>query len=188
MHSVTPQQQRKNQCDALSMNSRVWLLKKPLNPSLHYSLLRPRVRIDAFHQTLHHKLQQPHFRRASTNVSKSISITHDLLYIIQLSFFLHFILAHVGTVTMTGGPSMLPTLTVEGDAVMISKYYRRGRGVKVGDVVSFSHPVDPEIGALKRLVALPGDFVMTGENNSRGEGLMIQVGSKWICHPAGEVE
>ena len=76
---------------------------------------------------------------------------------------------------------MLPTLTVEGDEVMISKYYRRGRGIKVGDVVSFSHPMEPGFGALKRVVALPGDFVMTGESNVRGEGLIVQVGHMRIC-------
>lgn len=77
---------------------------------------------------------------------------------------------------------MLPTLTVDGDDVMISKYYRRGRGVKVGDVVAFSHPMEPGFGALKRMVGLPGDFVCTGEKNARGEEMMVQVpeGHCWL--------
>lgn len=70
---------------------------------------------------------------------------------------------------------MMPTLSVKGDAVIVSKYYRRGRGVKVGDLVAFKHPVVPDAGAFKRVVGLPGDFVMTGERDGRGQGLMIQV-------------
>lgn len=74
---------------------------------------------------------------------------------------------------------MLPTLSVNGDAVLLSKYYRRGRGVRVGDLVTFSHPREPDAGALKRVVGMPGDFVCTGERVRGGEGEergMIQVG------------
>ncbi len=70
---------------------------------------------------------------------------------------------------------MLPTLSVNGDRVLLLTYYRRGRGVKVGDLVAFTHPVDPEQGALKRVVGMPGDFVCTGEKVGGGEQGMIQV-------------
>lgn len=57
---------------------------------------------------------------------------------------------------------MLPTLSVIGDSVLISKRYRRGRGVKVGDVVEIRHPVPeyPRHGAVKRVIGLGGDFVV----------------------------
>ena len=78
---------------------------------------------------------------------------------------------------------MVPTLLVDGDAVLVSKYYRRGRDVKVGELVSIRHPMAPDIAALKRVVGLPGDFVLTGERNTRGERMMIQV-----CIQGGHVK
>jgi inner membrane protease subunit 1 len=58
------------------------------------------------------------------------------------------------------GPSMLPTFEVTGDSVIISRYYRRGREVKVGDVVSFDSVVEPGESVIKRVLGLQGDYVM----------------------------
>ena len=69
---------------------------------------------------------------------------------------------------------MLPTLNVIGDWVYISKLYRRGKGIQVGDVVSFKHPLVPGMRASKRVLGMPGDFVL---RNTPGEGgMMVQVG------------
>jgi len=97
---------------------------------------------------------------------------------IFIFFTCHLLTQQIGYITVTSGPSMLPTLSVNGDAVLLSRYHRRGRGVKVGDLVTFRHPLEPEEGALKRVVGMPGDFVCTGQR-VRGregeEGGMIQV-------------
>lgn len=69
---------------------------------------------------------------------------------------------------------MLPTLSVDGDGVLLSSYHRRGRGIKVGDIVAFSHPMDTRHAAMKRVVGMPGDFVCTGAE-VKGEAGMIQV-------------
>ena len=69
---------------------------------------------------------------------------------------------------------MLPTLASSGTSVVISKWYRRGRGVEVGDMVSFKHPIDPESSAIKRVVGMPGDFVLR-DTPGKGDGTMIQV-------------
>lgn len=46
----------------------------------------------------------------------------------------------------------------------------------MGDMVAFTHPLEPEAGALKRVVGMPGDFVCTGEKvGGGGERGMIQV-------------
>jgi inner membrane protease subunit 1 len=58
------------------------------------------------------------------------------------------------------GISMLPTLSSFGNYVIIDKSYRRGRGVTVGDVVSFKHPVRLGEYACKRVMGLEGDFVL----------------------------
>ena len=55
---------------------------------------------------------------------------------------------------------MLPTLNTRGDFVWISKLHRRGKNIQVGDVVSFKHPLVPGEGACKRVLGMPGDFVL----------------------------
>lgn len=79
---------------------------------------------------------------------------------------------------------MLPTLSAKGDGVLVSTIHRRGRGVKVGDCVDFEHPMVPGVGAIKRVIGMPGDFV---ERNvaavemgpegllSKKTGMMMQV-------------
>lgn len=74
----------------------------------------------------------------------------------------------------TWGISMAPTLAPSGDSVLISKYYRHGRGLKVGDVVSFKHPLREDMRASKRVIGMPGDFVLR-DTPDKGMGMMIQV-------------
>ena len=69
---------------------------------------------------------------------------------------------------------MIPTFNSYGDAVLISKYYRRGRGVQVGDVVSYAHPIHPEQRAIKRVMGLEGDFVLR-DTPGIGSGTMLKV-------------
>lgn len=83
---------------------------------------------------------------------------------IKLAACMHLVSTHVFSVHGTLGPSMMPTLSVRGDSVVVAKRYRRGRGVRVGDVVHIKHPV-PEYrghGAVKRIVGMEGDFVLRG--------------------------
>jgi len=80
---------------------------------------------------------------------------------------------------------MLPTIAVDGDWVLISKYYRRGRGVAVGDIVSYEHPMRRGYRAVKRIVAMPGDFVLRDTPRSDGGGgaWLVQVpeGHCWVA-------
>lgn len=109
----------------------------------------------------------------------------SILQITKLGFLIHFIFEHVGQPRATAGPSMLPTIAVRGDWVWISKAYRRGRGIAVGDVVSLKHPLMPEEGAIKRVLGMPGDFVMRDTPGVEGRGMMIQVGIVWGVMPRG---
>ena len=68
---------------------------------------------------------------------------------------------------------MLPTFEVVGDVVLIQKSYRRGRGIKVGDVVNFDSVVRPDERVIKRVVGLEGDYVLR-DTPGTGES-MIQV-------------
>ncbi|KAL8717056.1 MAG: hypothetical protein Q9225_005664 [Loekoesia sp. 1 TL-2023] len=80
---------------------------------------------------------------------------------------------------------MLPTLAAQGDLVWISSYYRHGKGVKVGDLISFKHPCVPGAAALKRVGGMPGDFVMRDVyegGDGKGREMMLQVpeGHCWV--------
>ena len=70
---------------------------------------------------------------------------------------------------------MLPTLEVLGDNVLISRYFRRGRGVVVGDIITFDSVVHPGERVIKRVLGLEGDYVMMDSPGS-GSDRMIQVG------------
>lgn len=84
---------------------------------------------------------------------------------------------------------MTPTFNALGDMVLISKYYRRGRSIQVGDVVSFAHPIETDARAIKRVIGLAGDFVVRdmpvaveGGELVGGRGVMVQVpeGHCWV--------
>jgi len=91
----------------------------------------------------------------------------------KVFFGAHLFAAYFGQAALTAGPSMLPTLNVEGDWVWVNKLYRRGKGIVVGDLVSVKHPWYPEMRASKRVLGMPGDFVL---KDTPGEGsAMIQV-------------
>ncbi|KAI4127307.1 MAG: hypothetical protein LQ338_003267 [Usnochroma carphineum] len=96
----------------------------------------------------------------------------------------HVFSEYVGIYSYTWGPSMLPTLAAQGDSVCVSSRYRHGRGVKAGDLVSFRHPCVPGTLAIKRVVGMPGDFVMRDVVDGQGSGreMMLQVpeGHCWV--------
>lgn len=64
-----------------------------------------------------------------------------------------------------------------GDWVLISKLHRRGRDVKVGDIVAFDSVVHAEERVIKRVIGLGGDLVLrdTPGSSEGGGGSMIQV-------------
>lgn len=114
----------------------------------------------------------------------SFELSSALLTTVKILAFAHLITEYVYNIHPTQGPSMLPTLSVTGDNVLISKRYRRGRGIKVGDVVEIRHPVPeyPRHGAVKRVIGLGGDFVLRSSPPGRptaiieeGQERMIQV-------------
>ena len=79
------------------------------------------------------------------------------------------------TLSLAEGISMSPTMNATGDWLLLSKRYRRGRGIEVGDIVSFKHPVDEGTYGVKRVVGMPGDFVLRDSPDT--SGMMIQVSS-----------
>lgn len=69
---------------------------------------------------------------------------------------------------------MLPTFEVVGEYMLISKLHRFGRGVSVGDIVTYNIPVSEDAVGVKRVLGMPGDYVLM-ETPGHGTGGMIQV-------------
>lgn len=69
---------------------------------------------------------------------------------------------------------MLPTFEVIGDYFVIARQYRRGRGVEVGDIITFDSVVHPAEKVIKRVLGLPGDYVML-DTPGVGSERMVQV-------------
>lgn len=107
----------------------------------------------------------------------------------------HFFASHFYSITFPTGASMLPTMHYTGEVIAISKRYRYGHNIKVGDIICAVHPLFPDGHAvIKRVVGMPGDFVWVAEGHEsndplvgwvhgdEGTGRMIQVprGHCWL--------
>ncbi|KAK3326518.1 peptidase S24/S26A/S26B/S26C [Apodospora peruviana] len=105
--------------------------------------------------------------------------------------FAHLTVEYSYTVSHGVGPSMLPTFEVIGDCFVVSHRHRFGRDVMVGDIVVYNIPVNNNnsIG-VKRVLGMPGDYVLTGTPHSyhsesaanTRKDLMLQVppGHCWV--------
>lgn len=87
----------------------------------------------------------------------------------------HFFLTYFYSWGAVSGPSMLPGWDIWGKGAIVSHRHRRGKNVRVGDVVKFKVPFLKSEEAIKRVAGLPGDYVLVhGPESERDE--MIQVG------------
>lgn len=109
--------------------------------------------------------------------SRIQQVSSPVLALVAVFLFLHIETTYFYAFDLTHGISMLPTMNATGDSVIISKLYRRGKNVHVGDVVSFDHPVDQGVQSIKRVVGLEGDWVCR-DTPGIGRGTVIQVRRK----------
>ncbi|KIH94095.1 mitochondrial inner membrane protease subunit 1 [Sporothrix schenckii 1099-18] len=86
----------------------------------------------------------------------------------------HLIWTYGYSVGPASGPSMLPTFSVAGDWLLVAKRFRGGRDVRVGDLVVYRIPVEPADEAVKRVMGMPGDYVLVNSPEGQSD-LMIQV-------------
>lgn len=94
---------------------------------------------------------------------------------LQTFCLVHYVVANFWSIERARGPSMLPTMSVWGDWILHDHTCRLGRGVGVGDLVSYKLPiVDGQIG-VKRIIGMPGDYVLLGTPGERGQDKMVQV-------------
>ncbi|KAK6363257.1 hypothetical protein TWF730_000700 [Orbilia blumenaviensis] len=103
---------------------------------------------------------------------------------IKLLAFTHLVVSKVFIISQCEGPSMLPTLPTSG-SVVVNNLYSRGRGVKVGDLIAAHRPDDMDVMLLKRVIGMPGDYVVV-DPMAAGKGeetMMVRVpeGHCWIA-------
>ncbi|CAK7202082.1 hypothetical protein SEUCBS139899_004802 [Sporothrix eucalyptigena] len=87
--------------------------------------------------------------------------------------FCHVVWTYGYSIGPASGPSMLPTFSVAGDWLLVSKRFRGGRDVRVGDLVVYRIPVEPADEAVKRVMGMPGDYVLVNSPEGASD-LMIQ--------------
>lgn len=132
--------------------------------------------------------ERRHQRWRAVIVDFMRSKLYDVLsYALGFGSLGYLVMHTIAWIRPANGPSMLPTLSIWSpeagcDYLLVSYLYRRGRDIHVGDIVSFWHPVRRGTIAMKRVVAMPGDFVLR-DTPGQGDGTLIQVpqGHCWVA-------
>jgi inner membrane protease subunit 1 len=134
-------------------------------------------------------LLRPFVRRAQASQQPSL-LGHPfrlLFRTVKYFCFAHLFWEYGYSIGPAEGPSMLPTFEVSNEWILISKLYRYGRGIQVGDLVNYKIPIEPHAEGIKRVVGLPGDYVLIDSPDS-GSDAMIQVGhAHYTCMLSGMV-
>ncbi|TCD69989.1 hypothetical protein EIP91_005578 [Steccherinum ochraceum] len=94
----------------------------------------------------------------------------------------HLFVQHVGWIHSMSGPSMLPTLGVQGEWVIESRVVDPHK-LSRGDLVIYASPIDPNRLVCKRILGLPGDTVCvdpTGIRAPSTEHVIVPKGHFWM--------
>lgn len=110
-----------------------------------------------FVQTLGRKYLQHYApnRFANTPIGSALTVAKGFV-------FLHVCSSYIGGISSTSGISMVPTIPhhYKGHPwILYSSLHRRGRNLRVGDIITYNHPIFPKQSGCKRIIGMPGDFV-----------------------------
>ncbi|KAI8869205.1 LexA/Signal peptidase [Ramicandelaber brevisporus] len=86
--------------------------------------------------------------------------------ITKMACTIHFISEYLMVLSPTIGPSMLPTLNIHGDIVMVDRLSHRFGMLRPGDVVLYTSPLNPHHYVVKRLIGIAGDTVVLDPSES----------------------
>lgn len=115
------------------------------------------------------------------NGPQMLTLYGSVLRVGQIFLACHICWKYFYCLQWTQGISMVPTIPqprTGAPMILVSRLYRRGRDVKVGDIVIFTHPIQPETMGAKRIVGMPGDLVCVvspGKNDDdEGDGEVVK--------------
>ncbi|KEH38481.1 putative signal peptidase I [Medicago truncatula] len=96
--------------------------------------------------------------------------------------YLHFTGNYLCSPTHAYGPSMLPTLNIAGDVVLVEHVSPRIGKVGHGDLVLVKSPLNPNRNLTKRVVAMEGDTVTYFDplNSEDSRIAVVPKGHVWI--------
>ena len=98
-------------------------------------------------------------------------------------FIIHAFSSYIGGVGATSGISMTPTISYDYRSqpyILYSSLHRRMRNLHVGDVITYTHPILPQLSGCKRIIGMPGDFVSVVTPGRRDSDLSaVDVEGKW---------
>lgn len=116
-----------------------------------------------------------------TNIEKSDEVQEkvnwgrfalDIIETLVLAVILFVGINAVSARVRVDGFSMRPTLE-DGEFVLVNKLSYRFSEVDRGDIIVFHFPVNPDEELIKRVIGLPGDHVMVGNNQVYVNGQML---------------
>ncbi|XP_078437299.1 mitochondrial ATP-independent inner membrane protease subunit 1a-like [Wolffia australiana] len=87
----------------------------------------------------------------------------------KFACFIHVTNNYICGVALVHGPSMLPTLNLSGDVLLVDRLSILLGNVSVGDVVLIQSPEDPLKTVTKRVTGWEGDSVSFSVNPVRGD-------------------
>jgi mitochondrial inner membrane protease subunit 1 len=87
-------------------------------------------------------------------------ITHSAILVGSLYCTSELIRHYLLDYGFSEGPSMVPTIPASQSMSIGSPLYRNGKNIKVGDIVHAKNPLLPHSKIGKRVIGLPGDYVL----------------------------
>ncbi|GMI85978.1 hypothetical protein like AT1G23465 [Hibiscus trionum] len=90
---------------------------------------------------------------------------------------------YLGTTVITYGPSMLPTLNITGNLLLVERISTRTGKVQPGDIVIFRSPDTPRKVVCKRLIGMEGDqvtYVVDPNNSDECKTIVVPKGHVWV--------
>ncbi|KAF2475201.1 LexA/Signal peptidase [Lindgomyces ingoldianus] len=129
-------------------------------------------------------------RRVTDSGHQRTLFGHAVL-IAELSILTHLTFKYLFSITPTNGISMMPTIPHSyrhSPLILTSHLHRRGRRIKVGDIITYQHPIIPHSAGAKRVIGMPGDFVSVvtpGRDEFGEEGEFGSVREELIRVPEG---
>ncbi|KAJ1995105.1 hypothetical protein EDC05_001196 [Coemansia umbellata] len=78
------------------------------------------------------------------------------------------------------GPSMLPTINIVGDFLLVERLPGWRKRIKIGEIVTFVSPLNPQKRASKRVLGMPGDVVCVDPTMDKLAFVVVPRGHVWL--------